>query len=182
MPRSPQGKGPQRFGRSDARWSPRERLAGRSSRRRRVSRPGAKWPWSVIQSANATACVGSGCGPGAASDAMTTTTSHPTPDTRLIATRRLRQALQLRLRAVGDPARCDRDLAAADRVGARTLISQLVADRQPQYGRTIDQGGRVWRAERALSPQWKVAQAHPTTVGRSHGRTYAAAPAGTRTS
>src|SRR3954462_1845596 len=85
MPRSPQGKGPQRFGRSDARWSPGERLEGRSSGRRRVSRPGAKWPWSVVQSANATACVGRGWGPGAASDAMTTTTSHPTPDTRLIA-------------------------------------------------------------------------------------------------
>ena len=46
---------------------------------------GAKWPWSVIQSANATSCVGSGWCPGAASDAMTTTTSHTTPDTRLIA-------------------------------------------------------------------------------------------------
>ena len=47
-----------------------------------------KWPWSVIQSANATSCVGSGWCPGAASGAMTTTTSHTTPDPRLIASNR----------------------------------------------------------------------------------------------
>jgi hypothetical protein len=80
MPRSPQGKGPQRFGRSDARWSPGERLAGMSGWKR-VSAARAKWPWSVIQSTNATFCVGSGWCPGAASGAMTTTTTHTTPDT-----------------------------------------------------------------------------------------------------
>src|SRR3954471_5960392 len=48
MPRSPQGKGRQRFGRSDARWSPGERLAGRSSGWRRVSGPRAKCPWSLL--------------------------------------------------------------------------------------------------------------------------------------
>jgi hypothetical protein len=85
MPSSPQGKGPQRFGRSDARWSPGERLAGRSSGWRRVSGPRANWPWSVIQSANATFCVGIGCCPGAASGAMASTTSQTTSDTRRIA-------------------------------------------------------------------------------------------------
>src|SRR4051794_13497199 len=49
MPRSPQGKGRQRFGRSDARWSPGERLAGRSSGWRRVSGPRAKCPWSLLR-------------------------------------------------------------------------------------------------------------------------------------
>src|SRR3954454_11308638 len=49
MPRSPQGKGRQRFGRSDARWSPGERLAGRSSGWRPVSGPRAKCPWSLLR-------------------------------------------------------------------------------------------------------------------------------------
>lgn len=81
MSGSPQGKGPQRFGRSDARWSPGERLAGRSSGWTRVRGPGAKWPVNI----QSTFYVGSGWCPGAASGTMTTTMRDATPETRLIA-------------------------------------------------------------------------------------------------
>src|SRR4051794_22613847 len=85
MPRSPQGTGPQRFGRSDARWSPANdwrggRVVGDGYRVQaqnghgQSSNPQMRRLASEVDGA-----------PGAASDAMTATTSHTTPDTRLIA-------------------------------------------------------------------------------------------------
>src|SRR5881392_3820588 len=81
MPSSPQGTGPQRFGRCDARWSPGERVAGRPRGRKRLSGPGAKWPSVTHPVRKGDSLRRKWMVPGAASDAMTTTTIHPIPDT-----------------------------------------------------------------------------------------------------
>ena len=85
--KKPAEKRKQRFGRSDARSSQGDRLAGRSNGWRRLPGASAKWPWSVIRdpqmrrlASEVDAAQGS-CQGGAM------TTHHPTrlhPTTRLI--------------------------------------------------------------------------------------------------